>query len=131
LKRFSLKNSIKKNIGMSLIEVLVAMSILAITGLALGGAINAAFNANRDMREKTIAHWVAMNRSAEIQLKTKWPDIGTKRSEIEMVGRTWHVETVTKKSQQPKVREVTIKVKEDPTKEYALSVITLFMGENR
>jgi general secretion pathway protein I len=123
------KQSIKKKLGMSLIEVLVAMSILAITGLALGGAINSAFNANRDMREKTIAHWVAMNRAAELQLQTKWPDIGTKRSEVEMVGRTWHVETVTKKSQQPKIREVTIKIKEDPTKEYALSMITLFVGD--
>jgi general secretion pathway protein I len=123
------KRRIKQNIGMSLIEVLVAMSILAITGLALGGSVNAAFNANRDMREKTIAHWIGMNRAAEIQLKTKWPDIGTKRAEVEMVGRTWHVETVTKKSQQPKIREVTIKIKDDPTKEYALSVITLFVGD--
>jgi len=117
--------------GMTLVEVLVALAILAITGVALMSSINGALQSTDLMQEKTIAHWIGMNKAADLQMRTKWPDLGTKREEIEMVGREWHIEVITKASKQPKLREITIKVKDDPKEKYSLSLLTLYMGEKQ
>ncbi len=117
--------------GMTLIEVLVALALLAITGVALMSSINGALKSTDLMQEKTLAHWIAMNKAADLQMRTKWPDLGIKRDEVEMVGREWHVEVTTKASRQPKLREVIIKVKDDPSESYSLALLTLYLAENR
>ena len=120
-----------KQQGMTLIEVLVALALLAITGVALMSSINGALRSTDLMQEKTIAHWIAMNKAADLQMRVKWPDLGTKRDQVDMVGREWHIEVITKASKQPKLREVTIKVKDDPREKYSLSMLTLYMGEKQ
>jgi general secretion pathway protein I len=73
-----------------LLEVLVALAILAIAMAALvrGAGQNAA-NQNY-IQERTFAHWVAKNRLAELQLQKNTPPVG--RSEgVDMLGQTqWH-----------------------------------------
>lgn len=75
--------------GFTLIEVLVALAILAIAlgALVKGGGANAANAAH--LRDKSLAHWVAMNRVAEVQLEPGWPGIATTRGTAGMAGREW------------------------------------------
>jgi len=76
--------------GFTLLEVLVALAVLALALAAVirGGAQNAANAAY--LRDKTFAHWVALNTVAEYRLQADWPDIGVKRGDTEMAGRTWY-----------------------------------------
>jgi general secretion pathway protein I len=75
--------------GFTLIEVLVALVIVA---LGMMGAIQAVIqvaNAGTYLRERTLAHWIAMNLITERRLQTAPPDIGTSSDLIEFAGQRW------------------------------------------
>lgn len=96
--------------GFSLIEVLAALAVLSI---ALGAAVQAmgqsALNAAH-LRDKTIAHWVAMNQSAELRIRKVWPSPGIQQGEEEMAGQHWRWQTKTSNTQATSVRRLDITV---------------------
>lgn len=75
--------------GFTLLEILVALAVLA---LAMGALVQAAGDYTRNqayLRDRTLAEWVARNRLVQQQLAADWPSIGRKRGEVEFGGREW------------------------------------------
>ncbi len=87
----------RKARGFTLIEVLVALAIVAI---ALGAGIKAAGSNVSNaayLRDRTFAHWVAMNKLAEMETMKKFPAAGeTERGTTLMAGHEWHWKVITK-----------------------------------
>jgi general secretion pathway protein I len=78
--------------GFTLLEVLVAVFILAI---ALATIISAGANyasSASELRDKTRALWVAHNRMTEVEMQTAWPGPGTSSDDVKLAGIewTWH-----------------------------------------
>lgn len=80
--------------GFTLLEVLVALMILAITMAALIKGVSESAASTAYLRDKTFAHWVGMNKIAELQSAAAWPATGTQRGREEMVNRDWYWQTV-------------------------------------
>ncbi len=100
--------------GFTLIEVLVAVAILAMAlGAIIVGGSRYADNAFY-LRDKTIASWVAHNVLNEWQLSDVYPDIGSREGQREMAGREWEWNAQISKTPDPDVRRVdlTIRLKE-------------------
>ncbi|MBF0137547.1 MAG: type II secretion system minor pseudopilin GspI [Magnetococcus sp. DMHC-1] len=75
--------------GFSLLEVLVALAVLA---TALGAMVVAGGRMAEDsaaMRDRVLAHWVAMNVATNQQIMNHWPDPGTLTGHEEMANREW------------------------------------------
>lgn len=75
--------------GFTLLEVLVALTVLA---LSLAAIIQAAgdYTANQIyLRDRTFAEWVARNELARVQLSGRWPSIGQQKDEVEFASREW------------------------------------------
>lgn len=82
--------------GFTLLEVLIALTVLA---MSLGAVIQASGNFTNNqiyLRDRTFAEWVARNRLVETQLEGQWPSIGRKKGEVEFPratsasgGREW------------------------------------------
>ena len=75
--------------GFTLLEVLVALAVLA---LAMGATIKAAgdFTGNQVyLRDRTLATWVARNVLVQHQLDAAWPDVGERKGTMEMGRREW------------------------------------------
>lgn len=100
----------KKNTGFTLLEVMIALFIVAV---ALGGAIkvigNASQNASR-LADRTFANWVALNQMAELRIKGEWPRIGETKGEQEMSGRTWSWLQTTIKTDDDNIKRVELSV---------------------
>ena len=75
--------------GFTLIEILVALAIVA---LALGAVVAETGHyiaAMARMQDRTLAHWIAVDRVTEAQLSGTWPSPGNTDGTLELSGREW------------------------------------------
>ena len=120
----------KRAEGFTLIEIIVAVAILAVAmGAVITGMARYAANA-ATLREKTVALWVAHNRLTEIGLEPGWPDLGTSDGEVEMAGLDWRWEVVVAETPDPRVRRVDITVRPKDA-EGASMLLSSFVEERR
>lgn len=96
--------------GFSLIEVLVALAVL---GIALGAAVQAVGQQARHatyLRDRTLAHWVAMNQAAEQRIQHRWPSPGLFQGEARMAGRSWYWDLAVVETQSTDIRRLNVAV---------------------
>ena len=101
--------------GFTLLEVMVALSVLAI---ALGSAIRASINATQtitDLRQRTIAGWVVENQIATMRARKEWPPLGTTQGETVMLGQTMYWRKAVERTPAPIFRRVTITANTEPS----------------
>lgn len=76
--------------GFTLIEVLVALAIVAFGMAAVLAAMTSAADNAFFMRDKTLAEWIALNQIADQRLKEAMPRKGKTEGEVEdFAGRRW------------------------------------------
>ena len=75
--------------GFTLVEVLVALAVVAIAFTAILTAMAHAIDVTTDLRERNLALWVAQNRWVQHRLAGDWPAADTKTGTAEMGGREW------------------------------------------
>lgn len=99
-----------KSRGFTLVEVLVALVVVAVGMSALLGAIGAAADNTIYLRDKTFAQWVALNRVAEVRLAQKPPSKGKTDGETELAGVRWHWQQEVTDMDVPGAMRVDVKV---------------------
>jgi len=81
--------------GFTLIEVLVALAIVALGMSALMAALTSAADATSHLRYKSFAEWIALNRVAEQRIAQNFPAEGKVNGTSEFGGLKWRwVQTV-------------------------------------
>lgn len=77
--------------GFTLIEVMVALVIVALGMSALLEALTVSAGNLSALRDKTVAEWIAMNQIADVRLALNPPPIGTTEGDIaDCAHGTWH-----------------------------------------
>lgn len=119
--------------GFTLLEVLVAVTVLALalTAIISGGSSYA--RSASGLRDKTLALWVARNRLAEIEMLPMWPQIGTGSDDVQMGGDTWTWRSEVVGTQDPTLRRVNIRVekKSDSQKHSYIELSTFLSAAGR
>lgn len=99
--------------GFTLVEVMVALAIVAI---ALGAGLRAAGvltdNAQR-LNDVTAAQWCAENELAALRLARVFPGIGDAEFACEQLGRTYPGVVQTRATPNPNFRRVDVQVSDD------------------
>lgn len=75
--------------GFTLLEVLVALLLLSLALVALVRLAGLDARATAQLREGTIAQWVAANVLAESRLRDGFPAVGRSNGETTMAGQRW------------------------------------------
>lgn len=75
--------------GFTLIEVLAALVIVSLGMMAVIQAVSQTASNSSYLRDKTLAHWVAMNRLTEVRLEQGAPKVDKTSDDVEMAGREW------------------------------------------
>jgi len=80
--------------GFTLVEVLVALIVVAIGLSALMVAVSGTARTSGYLRDKAIAQWISINRLSEVRLNSnnKFAQ-NTDTGELTVAGRTWHYDT--------------------------------------
>ncbi len=76
--------------GFTLIEVLVALAIVAVGMAAVMSALNSSASTVSYLRDKTFANWVALNKIATIRTSGQQPAKGDTNGDIDFGDRKWH-----------------------------------------
>jgi general secretion pathway protein I len=75
--------------GFTLLEVMVALGIAALSLTAVTAAMSQMVDAASSMRERTYASWIAQNKIAEMRLSNVVPDVSEDSGEVEFAGLEW------------------------------------------
>ena len=113
----------KKNAGFTLIEVMVALTIIAISLGALLSTSGTQASSASYLKQKTLAHWVAVNELTQIRIGKEFPDVGDKKGSTSMANHDWYWIRTTKKTEDENALEVTFKVFAD--KDYETNLTSL------
>lgn len=118
-----------KAAGFTLIEVLAALVIVALGMLGVIQAVSQTASNTSYLREKTLAHWVAMNRLTEVRLQAGAPKIDKTSDVVEMAGQRWRWTMNVTQTPVESIRRIDISVRaEDADKDSSLASITGFYG---
>jgi len=96
--------------GFTLIEILVALVVLAIGLSAAWSSLGAATDETVSLREKVLARWVAEDRLTQLELKGEWPALDTKEGDATMGDRKFHWIQDTEVTPVMKLRRVVVSV---------------------
>ena len=75
--------------GFTLIEVMVALSIVALSLTAVTASISQMIDAAESMRNRTYASWIAQNRITELRLAADAPEVGSSNGEVQYANTDW------------------------------------------
>ncbi len=89
MKKFKPLAKPRRSAGFTLIEVMAALIIVSLGMLAVIQAVSQTASNSAYLRDKTVAHWVAMNRVTEMRLAPQAPPTGESSGEVEMAGQRW------------------------------------------
>ncbi len=130
MKRFKLISTRQypdHNRGFTLIEVMVALTIIAISLGALLSSSGTQARSATYLKQKTLAHWVAMNEMNELLLKKTYPDLGDKKGKTTMAGHIWYWIRNTKETEDKRSRQVTFTVYSDKARQYNLTRLIAYV----
>jgi general secretion pathway protein I len=117
--------------GFTLIEVLVALAVIVFALFAVIRTTAVMVRNSAHLKEKTYAHWIAMNRVAELRVTKAWPEIGNSSDDVEMFGQEWRwTQQVSQMAISQHMRQVEISVTHRRgDEEYPLTKLTAFLLE--
>ena len=96
--------------GLTLLEVMVALFIFAVTGTAIMKAASEHLNGVGQIEEVAVATWVANNRLNEILMERPWPLKNNQKGQQDMAGRSWYWTQVVKATNDSDFKAVEISV---------------------
>lgn len=110
--------------GFTLIEVLVSLAIIAIGLGALLSTSGSQANSAAYLKQKTIAHWVAMNELTRLQVEKQYPNLGIGKGVAQMANVEWYWSRDVKATEDPNTRKVSYTVYADKARKQNLSVLS-------
>lgn len=110
-------------------EVLIALAILGIGMLAVISTANTSTRNALALKQRTLAHWVAMNEAARLQLSTEWPDTGRQNGTEDLAGETWRWTADISNTAAPNLRRADITVALDDVPDKEISTLIVFIGK--
>ena len=130
IKRLRLKRKASQN-GFTLLEVMLAMAVFAIAGVALLGIADNNYRHISHLEEQMFANWVASNQLVEASLDKSWPPKNNRKGKVEMAGRTWHWQQKVVKTANKEMREVTMEVRLDEDEELVSASLVTYLAQDK
>ena len=99
----------------TLIEILVALLVLAVTMSMFGNASSVSLRTLDRMEARSVANWVAANELSTMRLERRVDDeplrTGVRRHLTPMAGREWEVQRTVRPTSHPWLRRVEVRVR--------------------
>jgi general secretion pathway protein I len=115
--------------GFTLLEVLVALAVLAIAMVALVEAGARQHRTRADLTETTVGTWVAANAIETVRLGEGWPGVGQRTGQVRMGEREWFWRMQITQTEVPTIRRVDVTVFGAEQEERQVATLSGFLGQ--
>ena len=116
--------------GFTLIEILVALAIIAVALAAGMRSVAQSTDVATSLKQRTLALWVAQNRLAAAQLADPWPDLGARDGRAEQAGAAFVWRETVSGTPNPGFRKIEILVADASEPGYALARLVGYIGQS-
>jgi general secretion pathway protein I len=96
--------------GFTLIEVLVALAVLALGMMAVVKALSEYSEQAAYTEEKTLASWIATNKLTELSIAPAWPQLGDSDEDVDFASQKWRCSIKVSKTDVTNLRRVDVSV---------------------
>ena len=117
-----------KQRGFTLLEVLVALKVVAVSLAAIASEMVQMIDAATTMQNRTYASWIAHNKVTEMRLANVVPDVSTSSGEVDYAGKEWAWRAVVSETGVPNLYRVDVTVS-FPGGDPVMRPVTGFIGE--
>mgnify|MGYP003386353807 FL=1 len=124
-------NNLSKPLGFTLIEVMLAMAVFAIAGVALLGVADNNYRHISHIEEQMFANWVASNQLVEASLDKTWPPKNNRKGKVEMAGRTWYWQQKVSKTANKELRAVNMQVRLNEDDELVIASLMTYLAQDK
>jgi len=118
----------KSESGFTLVEVMVALTIVAFSLTAVAASMNQMIDAANVMRDRTYASWIAQNKIVELRLANQTPDVSSSSGEVDFAGGEWSWRAVVSETGIESFYRVDVSVSHAGS-EYIIRTVTGFIGD--
>lgn len=116
-----------RQLGFTLLEVLVALFILAITMAAVSHTSSSSIHHVEALRTRIVADWVAQNRLALHQARGDWLPTGIQNGEEEQAGQVYHWREEIIATPNPTMRRIIVTVNAPEDKQHTLRELSGYL----
>lgn len=114
--------------GFTLLEVLLALALLAIAGMSVLSISGESVRNTPILEQRTLARLVADNQMTEIHLKKQWPTLSWQQADHELAGQQWFARFRSIKTTKDDFRAIDVEVRlEQDEKSPALATLRSYM----
>lgn len=99
--------------GMTLMEVLVALTVFALAGVAVLQTTSKQAASLSRLEEKTFAGWIAENQQVRLRLEQQWPETRWIKGETQFAGQRWYWRWQGVAMDDPQFRALDVEVRRD------------------
>ena len=114
--------------GFTLLETLIALVVLALALVALSQTAARQVNAFSDMRERTMAGWLALDVLNQTRLDTPFPNVGKSDGRRRFANRDWRYEVEIQSTDVADIRRIDVRVF-DGADTVAMATLTGFASD--
>jgi len=114
--------------GFTIVEVMVALAIVAFSLTAIAASMGQMIDTANAMRDRTYASWIAQNKIAEMRLANVVPELTATSGEVDYAGTDWAWRAVVSETGVENLFRVDVTVS-FPGAEDGIRTVTGFIGE--
>ena len=96
--------------GFTLLETLIGLVVLALALVALSRTAAGQVNAFFELRERTMAGWLAQDVLAQTRLSTQYPAVGKSDGRRRYANRDWRYEVEVQGTEVDHIRRIDVRV---------------------
>lgn len=115
--------------GFTLIEVVVAIAVVALGLMAVFRVVHATVNNAAYLRDRSFATWIAENRLTEMRLGNELPSVDETEDDVQFAGQDWRWVATVSQTPVDGLRRIDVRVRRasDP-EDSSLAEVSGFVG---
>lgn len=118
----------RRQTGFTLIEVLIALAILALSMVAVIGAAGSSTRLDIGLRDRTFADWVGLNELTTLRIAAVAPSESSLSGDADMGDQKWHWTAKISPTSDPNLLRIDVDVAAAGKPDVVIESVTGFMG---